>query len=64
MNLDNSKVPNAYFIDGFRGMGKVTFTNASLTNEKKMGYNLIPVSWTRIATVLLSEGRAVVDKVI
>lgn len=59
VSLENTSVPNAYFIDGPGGTGK-TFVYKCLINSRiEMGYDVIPVAWTGIAAMLLPGGRTV-----
>ncbi|KAL4101157.1 hypothetical protein QTP88_021177 [Uroleucon formosanum] len=59
VSLENTSVPNAYFIDGPGGTGK-TFVYKCLINSRiEMGYDVIPVAWTGIEAMLLPGGRTV-----
>lgn len=52
VSLENTRVPNAYFIDGPGGTGK-TFVNKCLINNCiEMGYDVILVAWTGLAAML------------
>ncbi|XP_025407162.1 uncharacterized protein LOC112681109, partial [Sipha flava] len=57
VSLENTNVPNAYFIDGPGGTEK-TFVYKCLINSCiEMGYDVIPVACTGIAAILLPGGR-------
>jgi DNA replication protein DnaC len=48
VSLENTRVPNAYFIDGPGGIGKTFIYKCLINNCIKMGYDVIPVAWTGI----------------
>jgi hypothetical protein len=59
VSLENTSVPNAYFIDGPGGTGKIFVYKCLINSCIEMGYDVIPVAWTGIAAMLLPRGRAV-----
>jgi hypothetical protein len=58
VSLENTRVPNPYFINGPGGTGKTFVYKCLINNCIEMGYDIIPVAWTR-AEMLLLGGRTV-----
>lgn len=59
VSLENTSVPNAYFIDGPGGTGKPFVYKCLINSCIEMDYDVIPVAWTGIAAMLLPGGRTV-----
>jgi hypothetical protein len=59
MNLHNTKVSNAYFIDGPGGKGKTYVYKCLINKCIEMGCDVISVAWIGIAAMLLPGGHTV-----